>query len=308
MQGPVNCLRLKKQQSLADQAHIDHYSQRNLMFKILAPTDFSINSKAGLRFALRWSAQQKLEIIFIHIFHVKRPPQWTDADFNMKANMEAEEKTRKLQKFVQALCKSTNINPAKYSCIVKNGVSADIGIMDFCRNHKGIDFICIATRGAGRLDKLLGTTTGNLTTKSPVPVITIPGNYRANSIKRILYATDLRNYKEELRKVVAFARPLGAKINVLHLSRSNDVLADGKTINNQFKGKFYKNIDLEIDKNQMGQSLLTNLEKQIKSLKPSLIIMFTNQHRSFFQKIVFPSRTEKVSFTTTIPLLSFHKD
>jgi len=278
------------------------------MLKILAPTDFSINSKAGLRFALRWSAQQKLEIIFIHISHVKRLPQWTDADFDINVDIEAEEKTRKLQKFVQALYKSSNISPAKYSCIVKNSLSADIGIMDFCRNYKGIDFICIATHGAGKLDKLLGTTTGNLTTKSPVPVITIPKNYRANSIKRILYATDFRNYKEELRKVVAFARPVRAKINVLHLDRSNDVLPDDKTINDQFKGKFYKNIDLEIDKNQIGKSLLTNLQKQINRLKPSLIVMFTNQHRSFFQKIAFPSKTEKVSFTTKIPLLSFHKD
>jgi nucleotide-binding universal stress UspA family protein len=277
------------------------------MLTILAPTDFSIHSRAGLRFALQWSAQQKLKIIFIHIFHVKRLSQWTDADFNMHVDSEAEDKARKLQKFVQILCKSSNIKP-KYVCVVKNGLSADIGIMDFCRNYKGIDFICIATRGAGKLDKLLGTTTGNLTTHSPVPVITVPKNYRTNSIKRILYATDFGNFKEELKKVVAFARPLGAKIKVLHLSRLNEVSADNKTIIGQFKGRFYKNIDLEIDKNQTGQSLPANLQKQISGLKPSLIVMFTNQHRNFFQKIAFPSNTEKLSFTTRIPLLSFHKD
>lgn len=278
------------------------------MLTILAPTDFSINSRAGLRFALQWSAQQKLKIIFIHIFHLKRLSQWTDADFNIHADREAKDKTHKLQKFVQDLSKSSNLRPAKYACIVKNGLSADIGIMDFCRDFKGIDFICIATRGAGKLDKLLGTNTGNLTTRSPVPVITIPKNYRANSIKRILYATDFRNYKDELRKVLAFARPLGAKIKVLHLSRSGEVLPDDKTIKGHFKGRLFKNIDLEIDKHQIGQSLLANLQKQISRLRPSLIVMFTNQHRNFFQKITFPSNTEKVSFTTRIPLLSFHKD
>jgi hypothetical protein len=226
----------------------------------------------------------------------------------MHVDREAGDKARKLQKFVQALCRSSNIRPAKYACIVRNGLSADIGIMDFCRDYKGIDFISIATRGAGKLDKLLGTTTGNLTTHSPVPVITVPKNYRANSIKRILYATDFRNYKEELKKVVAFARPLGAKIKVLHLSRSNKSVPDDKIINGQFKGRFYKNIDLEIDENQPGNSLFANLQKQINRLRPSLIIMFTNQHRNFFQKIASPSNTEKISFTTRVPLLSFHKD
>jgi nucleotide-binding universal stress UspA family protein len=278
------------------------------MLTLLAPTDFSINSKAGLRFALLLSARQKLKIIFIHIFHVKRLPQWTDADFNLHVNREAADKTRKLEKFIQALYKSSNIRSQQHACIVKRALSADIGILDFCRDHKSIDFICIATRGAGKLDKLLGTTTGNLTTRSPVPVITIPKNYRVNSIKRILYATDFRDYKQELKKVVAFARPLGAKIKVLHLSRSNEAISNEKATTGQLKGRFYRNIDLEIDKSQAGQSLLTNLQKQISRLRPSLIVMFTNQHRSFFQKIAFPSNTEKVSFTTRIPLLSFHKE
>jgi nucleotide-binding universal stress UspA family protein len=278
------------------------------MLTILAPTDFSTNSRAGLRFALQWSARQKLEIIFIHIFHVNRLSQWTDADFNQQVAMETEDKARRLQQFVQALLKSSNIKPAKYACVVKNGLSADIGIMDFCRNYKTIDFICIATRGAGKLDKLLGTTTGNLTTQSPVPVITVPKNYRANPIKRILYATDFRNYAEELKKVIAFARPLGAKVKVLYLSRPNEVLPAGKTMKAQLAGVSYRNIEVEIEESRAGQSLPANLQKQIDRLKPSLIVMFTDQGRSFFQKITSPSNTEKVSFVTKTPLLSFRKD
>jgi nucleotide-binding universal stress UspA family protein len=41
--------------------------------KILVPTDFSEYSKAGLRFAIQWSAVQKIELIFIHVLHIPRP-------------------------------------------------------------------------------------------------------------------------------------------------------------------------------------------------------------------------------------------
>ena len=33
------------------------------MKKILAPTDFSVNSKSGLRFAIHWATQQKMELL-----------------------------------------------------------------------------------------------------------------------------------------------------------------------------------------------------------------------------------------------------
>ena len=51
------------------------------MKKILVATDFSNNSKAGLRFALQWSTREKLELIFLHALHILRPIQWTDSYF-----------------------------------------------------------------------------------------------------------------------------------------------------------------------------------------------------------------------------------
>ena len=34
------------------------------MDKILAPTDFSNNSRRGMRFAMQWATQQKMEIVY----------------------------------------------------------------------------------------------------------------------------------------------------------------------------------------------------------------------------------------------------
>jgi nucleotide-binding universal stress UspA family protein len=277
------------------------------MLKILAPTDFSANSRAGLRFALQWSVKQKLAIQFVHFFHPIRLPEWTDLDFQQKVEIAAALYQNKLEQFVRAIYKSTKIVPGKYSCIARYGLSADIAIMDYCRDHVDIDFICIATRGAGKLNKLLGTNTGNLTIKSRVPVITVPKNYRIKPLKSILYATDFNNYTEELKKVIAFARPLEAKIKVLHFSRPDEEIPNLIMLKKRKKERLHSTIEIQIKKRKSSQSLLEDLQKQISILKPSLIVMFTNQHRNFFQKILSPSKAEQISFGTTFPLLSFNK-
>lgn len=178
--------------------------------------------------------------------------------------------------------------------------------MDYCREHKDINYICIATRGAGKLNKLPGTHTGNLITKSPVPVITVPKNYRKHSVKRILYTSDLHHYEEELKKVVAFARPLRAPIKVLHISSPNDEVPDEEIIKKLTKKKIHYARDIQFKEGRY--SLLPDLQKQIQILRPSLVVMFTDQHRNFFQKILFPSKAEQLSFGIKIPLLSFNKE
>ena len=277
------------------------------MLRILAPTDFSTPSKAGLRFAMQWSACQKLDILFVHFFHTYRLPGWTDAEFKLQVEKDASYFSRKLTRFISTLYTKTKIRPGKYSCMARYGLSADIAIMDYCRDHPGIDYICMATRGAGNTSKLLGTHAGNLTTRSQVPVLTIPEKYRIHPIKTILYATDFLNFENELKKVLAFARPMGLNIKVLHLGDPSESLSLEKVRRAIKKEKIHPEVDFLIKTTPPTQSLIKTLEEQISSIKPSLIILFTDQHRNFIQKIIFPSKAERLSFKTTVPLLSFNK-
>jgi hypothetical protein len=276
------------------------------MLKILAPTDFSIPSKAGLRFALQISSCQKAEILFVHFFHTFRLPEWTDADFRRQVEKDKSYYSKKLSRMIASLYTKTKIKPGKYSCLAEYGLSADIAIMDYCREHPGIDYICIATHGAGFSKQLLGTHTGNLTIRSLVPVIAIPAKYRIHPIKTILYATDLFHFETEIQKVLSFARPLSAKIKVLHLYNSTESPPTQKAMMDMKKKVKYE-LDFLIRETRATQSILEALQEQITYVKPSLIVMFTNQHRNFIQKIIFPSKAERLSFITTIPLLSINK-
>lgn len=275
--------------------------------KILAPTDFSSNSKAGMRFAIQLAAHLRAELVFTHVFYTPRPFEWTNDYFFEIHKAEADRYRSKLEKFVASVYRSMQVKPGTYSCVLLEGLGADNVIMEYCRRHPDIDFVCLSTRGAGRFKKIFGTHTGNLITKSEVPVIAVPKNYRRTPIKSILYATDFRHYEAELKKVLAFAGPLQVPVEVLHFSFPQETLPDEKTVQAAFKErfKFKYGLKLHIKKDDLNLSLIENLRKQIRVLKPSLLVMFTNQNRSFFERLFLSSKAEELSFQTDVPLLVF---
>lgn len=277
------------------------------MKKILVPTDFSTNSKGGVRFAIAWATRQKLELVFIHVLHILRPTRWTDTYFAKYAEEEEKSCRTKFEKFIGGIYRNMNANAGKHSFVIIQGISADITILDYCRKNHDIEYICVSTRGAGKFNKIFGTNTGNLITKSEVPVIAIPKTYKVADVKSVLYASDLHNYSEELNKVVCFALPLKAKIEVLHFTWPDEIIFDEKTFAADFRNRYKYGLKIHFEKNDAILSFVEHIQKQIKIRKPSVVIMFTNQDRTFFQKLFLSSKAEELSFQLKVPLLVFNK-
>lgn len=277
------------------------------MKKILVPTDFSDNSKAGVQFAIHWAAQQKLQLIFIHILHMLPLTEW---DVSSLAKIgEDEEKISKttLEKFIETIYRKMKVKPGNISFVIVKGISADISILDYCRNHIDIDCICISTRGAGKFKRIFGTNTGNLVTKSKIPVMAVPGTYEVADIKTILYASDIRDYALEVKEVLAFALPFKAAINVLHFTWPNEDMFDEKMIESALKKQYKYSVKVIFNKNDAVHSLIQNLQSRVKLIKPSVVIMFTNKQRTFFEKLFLSSKAEEFSFQLKVPLLVFNK-
>jgi len=277
------------------------------MLTILAPTDLSPRSRAGLRFALQWSVHLKIKLIFFHLFNPIRLPQWSNTQFGEYAAREQSLKQIELDKYIHDLYKTMNISPGNYSCVVQQGISADLSILDYCRAAGNIDFICLATHGAGKIERIFGTRTGNLITKSQVPVIAIPEKYKRKPISRVVYAADFSHYKYELKKVRAVARSLQASVEVLHLDNPYEVLPDENTLRGSHEQGFPMGIEVGIKRDNPRHSFFRDLKNEIEKSNSSLVIMFTNQHRSILDRILFPSKAEHLSFDLPVPLLVFPK-
>jgi nucleotide-binding universal stress UspA family protein len=277
------------------------------MKKVLVPTDFSANSKSGVRFAIRWASQQKLELVFVHVLNIARSSKWSEEDFETYAATEEQACGDKFERFIRFTYRQMKIRSGKSSLLILRGISPDLAILDHCRKNPGFDYICISTRGAGKQKKIYGTNTGNLITKSPVPVIAVPLVYRVTGIKSVLYATDLKNYEEEFARVVEFAKPLKARIEAVHFTWPEELNIDQQNIVAAFKKRFDYDLKLHLETNQSAHSITESLQEQVRIRKPSLVIMFTNQKRSFFQKLFISSKAEQFSFDMKVPLLVFNK-
>lgn len=276
------------------------------MQKILVTTDFSVNSKAGLRFAIQMASQHKYELTFFHCYHILKPTSWSEARGNAYEKEEAYKIQGQLNHFVDRIYKTMNIIPKNIKCVIESSIITYAAIREYAYKYK-FNYICISTRGAGNFGRLFGTNTSNLINFSDVPVIAIPDSYRAKTIARILYASDLTSLENELKKVVGFSKPLKAKVELLHFTSSSEVISDSKIIDIAVKtfSKYY--IKLEIEKPKPLESLVSNLESAIKKYRPSLLIMFTQQNRTFFEKLFLPSKSAEYSFNAKVPLLVYNK-
>lgn len=274
--------------------------------KILVTTDFSANSKAGMRYAISLAKIMKAELCFLHSYFLPKPSGMADTDYPNFARIESEKLKAKLEKLVEALYKSMGVTPGKYKCIVIEAMITESSIMDYSENND-IDFICMSTRGAGKLKKFFGSTAGNMITKSNTPVIVVPKNYKFKPIENVLYASDLKDHKREFKKVMSFAKPLNASVEIFHLTYPGEKRIETKALESSIKKQYGNKVRLHMENTNLVMSLTEGLQKSIKEAEPELVIMFTEQRRSFFQKLFLSSASEQIAFETKVPMLVFNK-
>lgn len=276
------------------------------MEKILVTTDFSTNSKAGLRFAIQLASQNKYELTFFHSYNIMKPISWSDAAFEAYEKKEVDKILKNLNQFVESVYKSVEIVAENTKCVISSSILAESNIREYAAENQ-FSFICISTRGAGKFKRVFGTNTSNLINYSSVPVIAVPSNYRISKIESILYASDLVNLENELEKVVDFAKPLNAKVALLHFNSLADVVTDSKILETAVNEFSKYNIELHLKNTSLVNTLIANIESAIQKSKPSMLIMFTLQNRSLFKKIFLPSISAEYSFNAKVPLLVFSK-
>lgn len=261
------------------------------MKTILVTTDFSAFSKAAIRFAIQLAAQGKYKLIFFHSYQILRPTIWSESVFLSFERSESIKITRRLYKLVNDVYKSLGIPSPELQCVAKTGVYADRNIMDYASKCH-YDFICISRRGGGRTAELFGSNISRLITKSTIPVIAVPSSYRRAPIVNISFPSDLSNLDYELEKVISFNETLGAKVDLLHFKFAADYITNGIQLNL---------IKRKLEENNIGT------QYELKRSRPSMLIMFTDQHRSLFERIFMSSISAEFSLVSKVPLLVFSK-
>ena len=67
------------------------------------------------------------------------------------------------------------------------------------------------------------------------------------------------------------------------------------------------NINVNMRPRHADESLVADIEEAIQKINPSMVVMFTEQNRSWFEKIFLSSKSAEYSFDAKVPMLVFHK-
>lgn len=275
--------------------------------KILVTTDFSVNSKSALRYASAIvNNTSDSEIIFYHAVQVMKPTTWSESHFNKYLNNEIERLTKEMKSFVGKTLTNKLNKKVKTSFIIENSLSSTQAIIDFAKKKK-CDFICISTKGAGVLRKLLGTHTEYLVNNSPVPVCAVPSDYKTKSISKISYLSDMENTKKEMTKLVKLNEALRASVEIVHFSLVSLEQFEIEKTAKLLSTDLFAGVKLTIEENNISLSLVEKINRYVKQSKPQMLVMFTKREKGFFESLFLPSKSAELTFTTQVPVMIYPK-
>lgn len=275
------------------------------MKKILVTTDFSTNSKAGIRFAIQLASQTNSELVFYNVIKILKPSVWKQIKWENHVEEESNKKLLKLKNFIHSIYKNTSMKKPIYRCVVEVETIVDMQIIAFAQTIQA-NYICMSTKGAGNIRKIFGTNAASLIATSPIPVIVVPHNYRRKQINSIWFTSDYENLNSELSKVLEFNKSLSSKLLVTHYhllnkSENNDnitsIIAKNESENVEFKSV----------KRNINYTLVEQIQADIKKVKPSILVLFTKQNRSWLERWILASTATELVYDMKTPMLVFKK-
>jgi nucleotide-binding universal stress UspA family protein len=185
--------------------------------------------------------------------------------------------------------------------LVRIGIASDeIKILS---KEKEIGLIVMGMKGAGELDKIIGSTTINVSRKVKTPVLVIPQNAAYTPIKHITYASDFtyRTSTQLFTPLLELAQAYGAKTHILfirqnHGGKSEQELTGKKSSEIIFEGHDHDYATVE------EPSVNQGISKYLQQNSSDLLVMVAHKH-SFLERVFSKTHTTAMAYETHIPLL-----
>ncbi len=276
------------------------------MKKIVVATDFSNNSKKGILFAIQLAKQTNCELIFYNVVQIYQPTIWDQTYYNVYEVDELQRSQDVLENFIATIYEDNNVENYNFKCICEIGVSASNEIIEFANKQKA-DYICVSTIGSGKWTQIFGTTASELIAFSPIPTFIVPVNYIVEPIKSLFFASDFKNFEEELNTIQNFSTKTNASLDIYHFDYQTILDANENKFDEISKSHKTEKVNFHLRKLDSGKPLLEQMETEISDNKPSLVVVFTKQNRNWFDRMFLSSLSDELAFDTKTPMLVFKK-
>jgi nucleotide-binding universal stress UspA family protein len=263
----------------------------------LIPTDFSPSSLNAIEYAAQLARHFSAKLILFHAYMMPTPV--TEVPFAMatieEMQKDNEEAVRRQADFIR---QQYNLETEQ---IVRIGVASD-EIKEICID-KNVDLVIMGIKGAGGLDKIIGSTTVNTIRKVKTPVLVVPHDADFRVIKDIVYASDYKNKTDVnlYQPLMVLARKFNAKIHILNLEKKHQEITVEEMAGHTATQNFFENSDHEFIQ-ITGDSLTHGINEYVHEKPSQLLTMVAHKH-NFFERVFSRSHTTAMAYETHIPLL-----
>lgn len=277
------------------------------MKQILVPTDFSEIAEKAIDFAVQSAKILPAEVTLFHSFEVN-DSMYADyvgvnREFNRSMIGDANEKLDVIQKRIE------QTDGIKVKTFVSTHNLIDT-ITNLEKENK-VDLVVMGTLGAsGLMGKLWGSRTSSIIGKTLVPVMVIPNEYKWKKPEKILLASNqFEKETKNLNYIFELAGLYKAAMKVAVFTDEDD--SNSKLFyENQkkiaeyatFLKANYTGVTLG-SAHLSGETFDETLQRFIKENDVDILVMVTYQN-NFWSSLFNPSKTKRMSYHTTIPLLA----
>ncbi len=273
------------------------------MMTLLVPTDFSKASKKAVSYATDLAKKVNARIILLNVIQVN-----PSGETLLKWKRLEDEMVKIAKEDGEALLAEVQTKArAKTTLSFEYRLGYDFAkVVNRFIEENDVDLIIMGTHGATGLKKvLMGSNAASMINTSLVPVIAIPEGASFKAIKKIVYATDMKNLDDEIKTITMFASLFKASVSVVHVTPASPdkKFSPEKFTKNLVKVSKYKKITFSFVQNE---NIKAGVDAFVAKQKPQMLSMFTHKldaYEKFFGKGI----TRQQAFHTQVPLLSFNK-
>lgn len=275
------------------------------MNTILVPLDFSETSENALNYATGLANYLSANLILLHVDTI--PVYYNEYDvvsYTIKDGIETslgllKEKATKLKKDNQLI--------GDVSYFVEAGELKSV-ISEYITN-KNIDLVVMGITGHDTKigQALFGSNAVSVSKESNIPVFIIPKKYQYKKIQNIAYASEYtQDIKEHtsLIQIKYLNSIFGANLSVLHVIPEDHLINQVESESDLYVEEKLENVNHRtfiLTENKVSTALLDF----IKAHQIDLIVIEQKKH-SFLHKLIYPSATKEVAFSSPVPVLTIH--
>ncbi len=267
---------------------------------IISPTDFSKNGNNAVEYAAALTKEFNSKLILINVYEGSSNAIAGEAEKELK-----KESTEKLNSLCKNLVDKYHI---KTEFHLLSGSSAADTISSFAAKMPA-DVIVTGSTGTNLLERMImGSTTSKLIHSSVCPVLCIPENISFTPIKRIAFATDLKedNINAALT-LITFARHFNAELCFLFVDDKDFIHSDENIteMTNRIRTRVrYQRMSGYVTKHaDVNKGIKNFLSKQ----DAQILAMFTHADKSNSGRFS-ESITAHMSDHIKVPLLALKKE